>query len=107
MRTLWAVLEPVICAPWCEKGDGHIDAGHPDDQYCYSGYAEVHLSQPQPQADDEGPDWLDVLLRRRPGSDQTLLIIHTQDPDVDTELTLAEAERLVAVLRLRISEGHA
>lgn len=29
-------LPPVQCEPWCYQGRGHTDAGHPEDQSCFS-----------------------------------------------------------------------
>lgn len=38
-------LPPVACAPWCEAGDGHTDALHPDDQWCHSTTQRIGLSR--------------------------------------------------------------
>lgn len=36
-------IPPVECTPWCEYGDGHIDATEQGDQVCYSHPTEFEL----------------------------------------------------------------
>ena len=38
-------LPPIDCAPWCEDGNGHTDAEHPDDQSCVAGYVEFPFAR--------------------------------------------------------------
>jgi hypothetical protein len=39
------ILPAVDCADWCERGDGHTNVTHPDDQYCHSEAVTVPLSR--------------------------------------------------------------
>jgi hypothetical protein len=47
--TVTATMPAVVCAPWCEEGDGHVTARHPDDQHCHAGNVEIELHREEPQ----------------------------------------------------------
>lgn len=47
-------LPPVECAPWCEDGSGHTDAGASGDQYCRLTGEDVELSREQYVEWDKG-----------------------------------------------------
>jgi hypothetical protein len=36
---------PIVCTPWCDRGDGHLNAVLQDDQTCWgaSGYVALDL----------------------------------------------------------------
>jgi hypothetical protein len=47
-------LPPVVCAPWCEDGDGHTDEGYRGDQTCWGPATYVDLSLEDITRDDHG-----------------------------------------------------
>ena len=61
-------LPAVECTPWCQYGDGHVDAIHPDDQHCWSSHNVVSL--PSGPIVNPGKAWahrdgLDLYLGKR------------------------------------------
>ena len=91
-------LPLVDCAPWCHDGNGHTREIHPDDQYCMSAGATVHLTRERLLVMDENPvahglDFLRVYLTREHDARSPLVkMSHHDDPSVS--LTLGEAEEL-------------
>jgi hypothetical protein len=47
------LLPPVMCAPWCEDGDGHANAVFREDQTCWGPATYVDLSL-EPTQDEAG-----------------------------------------------------
>jgi hypothetical protein len=60
-------LPAIVCTPWCRYGDGHVEAWHPDDQWCAGEDRTVRLTRmPLRRFDQE--QWLDKRTVYWPGS---------------------------------------
>ncbi len=77
-------LPPVVCAPWCEYGDGHPDAAFCGDQTCWGRADYVDLSLEEVTRDEYAGVWVPrigvMAHRRRP----------TEAPDVYVHLDNVE-----------------
>jgi hypothetical protein len=89
-------LPHIKCAPWCEDGDGHASADHPDDQYCSAGFAEIELARhPEEIIKGSGqfyPRAVTLSLQRDPFADA---FVSCSDAG-HVEVTPAEARRSVS-----------
>lgn len=56
------LLPPVVCQPWCVRGDGHLDAHRVADQFCTS-----HLPGDE-LVDSSGEEMVQVYALHRPGA---------------------------------------
>jgi hypothetical protein len=102
-------LPPVECTNWCRKGDGHTDAKHPDDQYCFSQERVVTLSHHsllEVGASTRIPDHLTAQLHRDAGA--AIAHVSVTHNDLSAfELLPDEARRLgSALLRLAETAGN-
>lgn len=97
-------LTPIVCAPWCEQGDGHVEETHPNDQWCYGDLAEISLSQyPLVRMSDDTyrREWVEVQLSRdRHGPSLVVLgsIAAPAGGEVEVNMLPAEARALAAAL---------
>lgn len=93
-------LSPVSCAPWCQDGNGHVDALHVDDQYCISNTASVPRSLAKLVewvSGSWGMDYWTVYLQRE--YDRTHATVQLgQGDDLTESLTPDEAEQLGRLL---------
>ena len=92
-----ATLPPTICAPWCRDAVGHIDAWHPEDQWCGTWSEGVKLDaaplvtySSEPGERFTGKHALDAYLSRDAWSTRTLVNV-TYDGSTAIPLTPAEA----------------
>ena len=89
-------LPPVQCTSWCDKGDGHTDADHPDDQFCVGEARRVGLTRyPLIEYDKDTRirDYVDGQLYRMAGAVSTHIQLDRSGTPL-IELTIAEAEHL-------------
>ncbi|MCV7219853.1 DUF6907 domain-containing protein [Mycolicibacterium elephantis] len=99
------LVPPIVCAPWCEYGDGHPNCFHRDDQSCWSESDYLELELEPVGVDVLGgpyPSRLGVAAHR-PGGDAALQVYLHADLvqggiDVGVHLTAAEARKLAAEL---------
>jgi hypothetical protein len=98
-------LPPVVCTNWCRKGDGHTDAKHPDDQYCFSQERVVTLSHHpllEVGASTRIPDHVTAQLHRDAGAAIAHVSVTYNDLSA-FELSPDEARRFGSAL-LRLAE---
>lgn len=83
-----STLAPVVCANWCESGDGHIHESSPADQVCMGESRSVLVS-----SDDYGtPRALTVYATQKPGRPVLVNVSHNEEYGAD--LTLSEVQQL-------------
>lgn len=98
-------LPRVECAPWCEDGDGHPAARHPEDQYCTTAAVRVGLSRyPLVRLVGEGwarDDLRVYLMRERFAAEAHVSIARGELAAADLSLEEAEqtAHALLEVVR--------
>ncbi len=101
-------LPPVGCTTWCWKGDGHTDAKHPDDQYCFSQERVVTLSHHpllEVGASTRIPDHVTAQLHRDAGAAIAHVSVTYNDLSA-FQLSPDEARQLgSALLRLAKTAG--
>jgi hypothetical protein len=89
------VTGPVVCAPWCEDGGGHMNVSAAEDQFC-CGESVQHPLNLENQVvwgvDDIRPATMNVWLQRYPRDDTRVIVQINEDWSVD--LTPKEAEWL-------------
>lgn len=68
-----ATLSPVVCAAWCEAGDGHADATHADDQTCMGKSWELQLTA---DASGDAPDVLEMYTAQTAGGPLLVRLSH-------------------------------
>ncbi|MET1152802.1 hypothetical protein [Arthrobacter sp.] len=83
-----ATLSPVVCAPWCEAGDGHTDATLAEDQICFGESLEIQL----PATDTVAPDTLELYPAQSAGGAVEVRLSH--NGGAGPALALADVERL-------------
>jgi hypothetical protein len=81
--TTTSTLPAVQCTPWCQDRNGHIDAWHPDGQWCSSENLRVSLN---------GGDVLDTYLAKDPGAEPYLGLSHNERTAI--KLTVTQAREL-------------
>jgi hypothetical protein len=80
-------LSPVVCAPWCEDGNGHPDESMREDQTCSGPFRIVeHTSE-----SDGTPQELGVYQCQEPGGPVHVRLVRNGAPGL--ALTLAEARQ--------------
>lgn len=81
-----STLSPIVCASWCEAGDGHTDATHAEDQVCFGVSLEIQL----PATDT--PETLEVYTAQAPGGPLQVRLSHNGAHG--PALGLSDVERL-------------
>lgn len=95
-----ATLSPVVCATWCEAGDGHTDATHAEDQVCLGESLEIQL----PATDTGAPGTLELYRAQSAGKAVEVRLSH--NGGAGPALALGDVERLRDELT-SILESHA
>ena len=91
-------VPPIVCTPWCGRGDGHPNEYFTSDQSCVGVRHRVPLSL----RDATGE--LSVMPWRNNGKRPDVLVnVGVEDIDVDVHLTPAQA-RLLAESLLSVAE---
>lgn len=83
------------CEAWCTESDLHANE-HPEDRSCWSEFLQVPLRLGK--AEKSGAVWyldhIEAVLRRRPESVESTIVLHVDSTDAETVLTIDEATRL-------------
>lgn len=95
-------VAPIVCAPWCEDGDGHGAALGRADQRCRSGWVKVTQTL-EPQWESSRGHWhpttVDVEAERGPLHPPGVVLYRITDrEDVEMHLTASEARAVAANL---------
>lgn len=89
-------LPPIECAPWCEDGNGHTDAHHPDDQYCIANGQDIELMREAPEQITPGGTYyrrtLSTSMQRDPFAEPFVTV--GVDGLFDVKLTRDESKAL-------------
>ncbi|ULE32870.1 DUF6907 domain-containing protein [Mycobacterium sp. IDR2000157661] len=97
-------VSPVVCTPWCDRGDGHPDEWCREDQSCWGpvDYIELELEPVEVEAAGRFPSRLGVMPHRQHDGAPLDCYLHVELPgrDVDTSarLTATEARKLAQAL---------
>jgi hypothetical protein len=105
MTTTNPTISPIICAPWCEYGDGHPNEPFPQDQTCWGGATYVPLSLEPADVDQDGepcPARVGAMAHR-PHNEPPVVYLHTElhgwkQIDIGAHLTAVEARALAEAL---------
>ena len=71
--TLFPAVSPVVCAAWCEAGDGHADAAYADDQTCFGESWGLQLTA---DAAGDAPDVLELYKAQTAGGPLLVRLSH-------------------------------
>ena len=99
-------IPPIVCAPWCEDGDGHPHERSEGDQVCWGDSSYVHPRYEPVSIEFPGGAWLTrVGVMARRGFDEEPLVYLHVDPDYDISVQLtADEGRQLAAHRIEVSD---
>ncbi|MEP7369880.1 MAG: hypothetical protein ABI662_09510 [Dermatophilaceae bacterium] len=109
-RQTSTTVEPIVCEPWCEIGDGHPDEGCREDQGCFGFEHRVYLSaEPLVPMTDltttwREQDYLNAYLMRL-GADAPTRVCVGHGEKLGQTLTFDEARRFAHAI-LDVVGGH-
>jgi hypothetical protein len=105
MTTTNPTISPIICAPWCEYGDGHPNEHFPQDQTCWGSATYVALSLEPADVDQDGDPYPARVgaMAHRPYNEAAVVNLHTElcgfkNIDTCAHLTPDEARALAEAL---------
>lgn len=93
-------LPPVCCTPFCERGDGHPNEHHPDDQTCLGRSERVRLGW--------GGRGIETYVMGSTESDP-VITFEAESPSgmVVFDLSVEQAERVIAMLTRQVAVAEA
>jgi hypothetical protein len=96
----WPPIPPIVCAPWCDKRDGHTNERCPEDQTCWG--ATTYLPLELEPAVSGIPARLGAMAHRLHEDAAPEVYLHADLPewniDVGVHLTAREARAMAEAL---------
>jgi hypothetical protein len=96
-------IPPIVCAPWCEDGDGHPHERSEGDQVCWGDSSYVYPRH-EPASIEPYGAWLTRVgvMGRRGFDEEPLVYLHVERfhpfHDISVQLTADEVRQLAAHL---------